>query len=180
MSYRNAAIALGSLLALSLLIPKRAEAQVEVEADPIAYALNGFSLHVAKIVGSYRFNLGTFGIDVPRAFHGNDDWDATMRGAGIKVDHLGSGVNGFFVGADAGYMRMTYALDGDPRDVRRGEINAGVRTGYRLPIGRSGLYIAPWVGVSYNLKGGDVVLGDSRFEHGAVTVFPTVHVGWRF
>ncbi len=42
-----------------------AHAQVEVEADPVAYALNGFSLHAAKVMGATRLSVGAFGIDVP-------------------------------------------------------------------------------------------------------------------
>jgi hypothetical protein len=143
------------VLVLSFAAPSRGAAQIEVEIDPIAYAFNGFSLHLAKVLGSARVNVGTFGIDVPGAFHGNDGWTETMRGAGVKVDYLGSRSDGFFVGVDGGYMRNRYALvgggDGDAevRDI----VGVGIRGGYRLPLGGSGLYVAPWVGLSYNFNG---------------------------
>jgi hypothetical protein len=180
MTYRRLFFALGVLASSSLVAPPRAAAQVEIEIDPLAYAFNGFSLHVAKVLGNVRVNVGTFGIDVPRFLHSNDEWDATMRGMGVKFDYLGASIDGFFVGADAGYMRMKYSPEGDPRDVRRDEIGFGMRTGYRLPIGRSGLYIAPWVGVQYSFNGDDVVLDGSAFERRPLTIFPTVHIGWRF
>lgn len=158
---------------------RTASAQVEVEADPIAYALNGFSLHVASMVGSARVSVGTFGIDVPEWLHGNDGWDASFRGVGVKLDYLGSRVDGYFVGIDGGYMRMSYGLDGGPA-VKRDEIGVGVRGGYRMDIGKSGLYVSPWVGLGYTFRGRDVVIGEERFDHKPITVFPTIHIGWRF
>lgn len=158
--------------------PTSLAGQVEVEADPIAYAANGFSLHVARVLGSARLSVGTFGADVPEWMHGNDDWSFSVRGAGVKMDYLGSRADGWFVGVDGGYMRMTYGSGGE--SVKRDQVAAGMRGGYRLDIGRSGLYLAPWVGVSYGFGGGDVEIGDQRFDHSPITIFPTVHVGWRF
>lgn len=170
---------LTAVLALALFAPAPAASQVEVEADPFAYALNGFSLHLATRMSDLRFSAGTFGIDVPRFFHGQDDWSAKMRGAGIKVDHVGSSTDGFFVGADAGYMRMSYTLDEAAATAKRGELNVGVRGGYRLPVGGAGFYLAPWVGIGYSF-GDDVRIGEQTFQHTPIVVFPTIHVGWRF
>jgi len=148
--------------------------------DPFAYALNGFSLHLAKVQGSVRVNVGTFGVDVPIAIHGNEGWDERMRGVGVKVDYLGSPVDGFFAGLEGGYMRTRYlrAAGGDAEV--RGVVGMGVRGGYRLSLGGSGLYVAPWVGVGYNFDGDDVIVSGEGFERRTVTVFPTVHIGWRF
>src|SRR5690606_34113941 len=168
------------LLVLALAVPASASAQIEVEVDPFAYGLSGFSLHLAGVSSGYRLSIGTFGIDVPRFLHGNDGWSMTMRGAGIKADWLGSRIDGFFIGADANYYRNSYTLNDVDVTEKRNEYTLGVRGGYRLPIGRSGLYLAPWVGVGYNFGGGDIVTGDGTFEHSAISVFPTVHIGWRF
>lgn len=171
------------LLAIAILLvltAAPAAAQVEVEVDPMAYAFNGFSLHLAKVLGSVRLNVGTFGIDVPTAFHGNDGWTETMRGAGVKVDYLGSDLNGVFAGVDGGYLRNRYTLSASAESEVRNVFGVGVRAGYRLPVGSRGLYLAPWVGVSYNFNGDDVAIGGDAFERSVVRVFPTVHVGWRF
>jgi hypothetical protein len=160
--------------------PWTAAAQVEVEADPLAYAANGFSLHVAKVFGAVRLNVGTFGADIPAFFHGNDGWSSSMRGAGVKLDWLGSSIDGLFTGVEAGYMRSRYARDGNPGTVERDVAGVGVRGGYRLPVGRSGLYVVPWVGVSYNFDGDDVIVAGEEFSRSSVTIFPTVHIGWRF
>jgi len=155
-------------------------AQVEVEVDPIAYALNGFSLHLAKVIGPTRLNVGTFGIDVPSVYHGNDGWDSSMRGAGVKWDYVGASADGFFAGVDGGYMRTRYSLGSELPRVTRDIIGVGMRAGYRLPVGLGGLYVAPWLGVSYQFDGDEVSIGESRFDRSPIAVFPTVHVGWRF
>lgn len=171
---------LASLAMLAVLSgPGEAGAQIEIEADPIAYGLNGYSFHVAGVLGSTRLSIGTFGADVPEWVHGNDGWSSAVRGAGIKLDYLGSRMDGLFVGVEGGYMRMSYGLDGRSPE-KRTEIGAGVRGGYRLDVGGSGLYVVPWMGVGYNFGGGDIVIGEERFEYGPITIFPTVHIGWRF
>jgi hypothetical protein len=168
-----------ALTVLALSIQRPVAAQVEIEADPIAYAVNGYSLHLGYVAGRARLSVGAFGADIPEWLHGNDGWDMTMRGAGIKLDYLGSRLDGIFVGVESGLMRLSYRV-GDSPARKRNEVGVGVRGGYRLAIGRSGLYVVPWVGVGYTPGGRDVVIGDARFDHSAVTVFPTVHIGWRF
>jgi hypothetical protein len=168
-----------ALAALALGSPRPAAAQVEIEADPIAYAASGYSLHVASVFGTLRLSVGAFGADIPQWLHGNDGWDMSMRGAGIKLDYLGSRLDGLFVGVEGGFMRLSYGLD-DSATEKRNDVSVGVRGGYRLAIGRSGLYVAPWVGVGYTPGGSDVVLGSERFDHSPITIFPTVHIGWRF
>jgi hypothetical protein len=174
------ALALALAAALAMTPTAHAHAQVEVEADPVAYALNGFSLHAAKVMGATRLSVGAFGIDVPRSFHGNEGWRSSMRGAGVKWDYLGQSIDGWFAGVDAGYMRMNYSLDSGGDAVKRNVIGAGVRAGYRFPLRQTGFYLSPWVGVSYNFDGDDVAVGTELFDRSAVTVFPTVHVGRRF
>lgn len=168
------------MVVLSAAAPDRGAAQVEIEADPIAYALSGFSLHVAKVYGSVRASVGTFGLDVPAFLHGNEDWGSTMRGAGVKLDYLGSSIDGFFVGVDGGYMRVEYSLGDQPLATRRDVVGIGARGGYRRALGGRGLYVAPWLGISYNFDGADVVIDGREFDRSAVMPFATVHIGWRF
>jgi hypothetical protein len=167
-------------ITLLLAVPSGARGQVEVEVDPIAYAASGFSLHVAKVLGPMRLNLGAFGADVPSWMHGNEGWTSTMRGAGVKVDYVGAPSAGFFVGAEGGYMRMDYRLLREGENVKRDVVGVGLRGGYRLPLGGRGLYIAPWVGVGYNFDGPAVEVGGEEFERSPISIFPTVHIGWRF
>jgi hypothetical protein len=181
MNVRNSRFAPLLLVVASLAVPApgAAQAHVEIEADPIAYAFNGYSLHLAKVMGRVRVNVGTFGLDIPAAYHGNEGWTSSMRGAGVKVDYLGSSIDGVFVGLDGGYMRNRYALRAGGEAAERDVIGLGVRGGYRQAIGRRGLYVAPWVSVGYNFDGEDVVIAGKEFQRRAVSVFPTVHLGWR-
>lgn len=181
---RSARAARASIVAawLALLgcgLPNSAKAQVEVEVDPFAYALNGYSLHVAQIVGNSRLSVGIFGIDVPRFLHGEDDWRVVMRGAGVKWDLIGSPSGGFFAGVDAGYMRMSNTLDAIGETRKSHVINIGLRGGYRWSLGWQRLYMSPWVGIGYSF-GEDVHIDGRTFDHRPISVFPTVHVGRRF
>lgn len=169
-------------LALLLVSPANADAQVkwEVESDPLAYALNGFSIHGAAVLGAGRVSVGTFGVDIPRVFHGNDGWDAVVRGVTLKLDYLGSSIDGFFAGVEGNYARTRYTLRGDDARERRGAYGVGIRGGYRIPLGQRGLYVVPWASVSYSFDGDDVIIGSETFDGRSVTVFPAVHIGWRF
>lgn len=98
----------------------------------------------------------------------------------MKWDYLGSDPDGFFVGVDAGYMRMRYTLDAVSATEKRDVIGTGVRAGYRIPLGRSGLYVVPWAAVSYNFDGDDVMVSGEAFDRSRVSVYPLLHFGWRF
>ncbi|REL32920.1 hypothetical protein DYD21_13970 [Rhodohalobacter sp. SW132] len=69
----------------------------DIDIDPIAFALNGFSIHGGYVTGAYRFDLGIFGLDLPEWVHGNEDFDSSFIGAGWKVDRFFKGyADGFF------------------------------------------------------------------------------------
>ena len=59
------AVAVGALLAQAT-----AQAQWEVEADPIAFRLNGYSAHAGYRVEAFRADIGPFGADIPESLHG--------------------------------------------------------------------------------------------------------------
>lgn len=158
----------------------RAAAQVEVEVDPIAYALRWYSVHVAKVLGRTRLDAGAFGLQVPSSLHGNDGWTSSMRGVGIKWDYIGGSSDGFFAGLDGGYARGAYKLDAAGVTERRGIIGLGVRGGYRYTFGQSRVFVSPWASVSYNINGDDVRVGSATFKRNTIELFPTVHLGWRF
>lgn len=166
------------LLILGLASPARA--QVEVEADPFAYALNGYSGHLAYVAHPARISVGMFGIDAPEFLHGNEGWDLRSRGATVKVDYLMGSPDGFFVGFDTGYQRATLALDATGAREEQDVFGVGVRSGYRITFPGTGFYLVPWMSVSYLFNPDDVVLDGETFEQSSVQVFPTVHLGWQF
>jgi hypothetical protein len=150
----------------------------DVEVDPIAYALDGYSLHVGVGSGRYRFDVGNFALGMPQWLHGQDGFDARFGGFGVKLDaYLNPAQTGGFVGLESAYTLISVV---DRRSGQQGTgrgVSAGVRVGWRFELA-SGFYATPWVGVGYRF-GEEVAAGGRAFEMSPWTVFPTVHIGYR-
>jgi hypothetical protein len=92
-----------TILALALLlaaVPAAAQAQWETESDPIAFALHGLSLHVARELpgGRERLQIGVFGADVPASWLPHQ-FTERSRGITMEVDYfLGNQPAGMFIG----------------------------------------------------------------------------------
>jgi hypothetical protein len=152
----------------------------DIETDPIAFALNGYSLHGGILWDSFRFDVGVFGIEVPESFHGNSGFTNRIDGAGLKLDYyLMRPGAGWFAGVEGGIVRNRVTLDETNRDKSRIVYSTGVRTGYRFVIADR-FTITPWVGLGYSLNARDTRIGDQIFETMALVPFPTVHIGYRF
>jgi hypothetical protein len=172
----------GVLAAALATVPVAAHAQWEVEADPVAYGLKGFSGHLGRQIadGAGRLQIGVYGVDVPEAWHGNDGVTQRARGVTAKADYFLRGQpSGLFVGMDGTFSRTRHRHDAKGSEVMRNGGGIGPRVGYRFNLGDH-LYITPWVSVSYLFNASDMVLAGERFEQRRYLVFPTVHVGWRF
>lgn len=171
------------LALLLVLLPgaARAQASVEVEADPIAYAVNGYSGHLAAFLTErVRAQVGAFGADVPEWLHGNDGFDIRTRGVTVKMDrYFSMRREGTFIGLDGDYSRVRYRHDESGESTSRNLYGLGPRIGYRFNLG-SRLFVVPWMSVRYVFNTSDVTLGGERLEESEVAVFPTVHIGFRF
>lgn len=153
---------------------------VDVELDPIAYALDGHSVHVGLTLGHWRFDLGAFGLELPTWAHGNDGFTASFSGFGVKAQlYLDAPASGPFVGVGLGLARTLVERDGTDLADRSRALSAGLELGWLIPI-VEGLYLKPWVGIGWAFGTEDVVLGDERFEANPLQIFPTVHLGYRF
>lgn len=170
-----------SVALLLLLVPAAASAQVEVEADPIAYAVNGYSGHLAAFLTDRgRAQVGAFGADIPEWLHGNDGFDVRTRGVTAKVDRfLSSSRAGTFLGLDGDYSRVRYRHEDSGETLSRNLYGLGPRIGYRFNVGER-LFVVPWVSVRYVFNTRDVALGGEVLEESEYSVFPTVHIGFRF
>jgi hypothetical protein len=183
--WRNQRMTLHKLLLLAvaaLLLPFVARAQWEVEADPTAYALEGFSAHLAQPIfdGKVRVQVGIFGLDVPKFFHGNDAFTQSSRGVTLKLDYFPfNPCGGLFVGVDGDFSRNRYRLDQTGEDTRRNLVGLGPRIGYRFNLGDH-FYVTPWVSFSYQFNAQDVIISGQRFAETKYRIFPAVHLGWRF
>lgn len=164
------------------ILPAVAHAQWEVEADPTAYALKGFSAHVGHPIfaGKAHIQLGTFGAETPEWIHGNSGFTENSRGATFKFDlFLQRPRSGLFIGVDSNEARVRYALDSTGERAYRNLFGLGPRIGYRFNL-RDHLYISPWVAVDYQFNARDVVISGKTFHESAYSVFPAVHIGWSF
>ena len=164
---------------------KQLKGHIEIEADPIAYVLKGYSLHAGYQKNSFRYDAGVFGIDVPKTFSKNDNFTECTKGFGFKIDYVGPEVKGWFVGAETDYssVRATYTKNSH---VEKGnELGIGMRGGYRFLFGKStnenrGFYITPWIGIDKVFTTSRIVFDEADYKHQLLRIFPTVHAGWRF
>jgi len=154
--------------------------RADLEIDPTAYVLDGYSLHGGLERGRLRLDLGAFALAVPAAIHGNDGFSAAFDGFGAKLQYFAFAAGrGGFVGVDAGVSRLLVQLDGTDLAHRQRQLSVGVNLGWRFPISH-GIYATPWLGLGRTVGGGDVMLGGRTFTMTPWTVFPAVHVGRRF
>lgn len=154
-------------------------ARFDFEVDPIAYALEGHSLHVGLGWGRYRLDVGNFALAMPGWMHGQDDFDARFQGFGVKLDAFLDPLKqtGGFVGLDSSYTVVSVVDQRTGLGDRAGGLSVGGRVGWRFELGHD-IFAVPWVGVGYRF-GEEVAAGGRAFEMSPWTVFPTVHVGYR-
>lgn len=166
----------------SMLVSAPIAAQWEVEADPFAYLVNGYSGHIARQIleGNVRLQAGVFAADVPSVFHGEDDFDLRVQGVTLKADYFFSGnTQAWFIGLDGDYTEVRYRLKVTRESTTRHISGFGPRTGYRFEFGDN-IYVTPWISIRYLFNAKDVVISDNEFSEDNIAIFPTVHLGWRF
>jgi hypothetical protein len=171
-----------TVMTWTLVCAAYARAEIEIEADPIAYGLHGYSVHVAKVFDTNnRLQLGAFGYEIPKFYGGNGWFSRRGNGVTFKYDRfLGNRTKRVFVGAEGDFTRTRYTLDATRERTYRNDVTIGPRVGYRFIVG-SHLYVTPWVSCGYVFNpGAAVVIENQKFERSSFGFFPTVHVGWRF
>lgn len=153
---------------------------VDAEIDPTAYLLKGYSLHLGLGWRRVRLDLGAYAMALPAFAHADDGFDVSFDGFGAKLQYfLFSEQKGLFAGVDAGLARVLAERQGTDLAVRRDQVSVGVNAGWRIPI-VAGLYATPWIGIGWSPNARDVTLGGAKYEASPVTVFPAVHLGYRF
>ncbi|MCB9564478.1 MAG: hypothetical protein H6709_17620 [Kofleriaceae bacterium] len=158
--------------------PAAPAAHLDLEVDPTAYVFGGFSVHLGLGWGHLRLDLGAYGMDVPRWFHGNDGFDAHFDGAGAKLQWFPRAAQrGAFVDVSTGWVRQHVARGG--ASARNDALGVGVDAGWRFAL-PADFYVTPWAGVGYQLGADDVMLDGHTFHNRAITVFAAVHVGYSF
>lgn len=157
----------------------------EVEADPIAFSLNGYSIHAGYQYKHIRFDAGMFAIDEPSFFMDNRHFNDRSSGFGLKMDYIMNREKGIIFGVQADYDTDKLRLKSDGLSSSNSGVTAGIRTGYRIMFGKrqneyKGLYLMPWIAFLYSPAARTVVLRNETYKEPKFSPFPTVHIGYRF
>lgn len=154
---------------------------LDLKVEPLAYAFGGAGGHVGLRVENWTYTIEAFGLDVPQSLHGNDAFEASLRGMELHAEHFfDEDLQGFYAGPETGVVRreVTHAASG--KTEQNTLYSIGVRGGYRWYPGLGNLYVSPVVGVSYTLNGKTVDIEGDTFEAAPIGPWGTVGIGWSF
>ncbi len=176
MKQSNIVTALFKTLIITLFSLSLCQAQFEVEVDPLAYILKGFSLHGIYLLDETKIDIGVFGLELPEDSD-NKSYTVYFKGAGFKYDWYGSSLNGFFTGIQGSIATVDFTNASQNKN--RIVTSTGVRTGYRWSWGH--FFVTPWVSVDYNHNWGtEVEIQGTKYKHTPISLFPTIHLGYHF
>ncbi len=151
----------------------------DVELDPTAYVLGGYSLHVGLGWQRWRLDLGAYAMTIPEAIHGDPDFDVSFDGYGAKLQWFAfAEQEGLVLGIDGGVAKVLVQRKGQKLADLDREYTIGANLGYRIGV-VDGFYVTPWIGVGYALSAKDVTLDEATFTASRWQVFPAVHLGYR-
>jgi hypothetical protein len=159
----------------------------EIELDPIVYALGGISANIAYTIKNHRIQLGYAQVTLPEAAQSIEGITESTQGFPlIKWDIFfgkEDASHGFFAGPSMNYFFATYKTVTD--ETKAEGLYLGIRAGYKFDLFKNnkflnGLYLTPWVGVSYGLNSSDIELDNQEHSIQAWGILPTVHLGWTF
>ncbi|MEO7049822.1 MAG: hypothetical protein ABI091_31245, partial [Ferruginibacter sp.] len=77
----------------------------ELEVDPLAYVLNGYSVHGSYNYNHFKYDVGFYGIQVPTELDNNKNFTTKSIGFGLKVAYLFKYVNGFYIAFDGDFLQ---------------------------------------------------------------------------
>jgi hypothetical protein len=165
-------------------------AWLDVEVDPFAYLLEGYSVHAGIRTGYLRFDLGAFAARYPQFLAPSRELRGYGRGAGLKVDWrftqrasvsnqwVTEFLRGPFVGISAAYAWLVVTDPVSSSYASTFQINPSVRAGWDVPL-VYGFYLSPWASVGYNFGASSVVVAGQTWKVNPLALFATVHLGWR-
>lgn len=173
--------AITGLLAHNHLNAQEKDQQLDLSVDPLAFFLNGISLHGGYGQGPWHFDLEAFSLDVPASIHGNEGLTAGQQGLELKTDYyFQQSIEGPFVSAGGGVSELTVINDETDHSKGQLEYSLGFRAGYRWNTGLGKLYLTPLTGLEYTFNNQDVTVDGNTFENGPLQPYATVNIGWYF
>jgi len=157
----------------------------ELEVDPIAYLLKGYSLHIGYQKNKFRYDVGIFGVETPKWISSNKDFKERSNGFGLKMDYVGAKTKGWFVGLETDYSLINTTYESNGHKESGEELGLGIRSGYRFLFGKSknnnkGFYLVPWIGFDKIFNTSKPNFTEATYKLETFRIFPTVHFGWRF
>ena len=164
---------------------KNKSGRIELEVDPIAYILNGYSLHVIYVKNKIRTDLGVFGILQPEGFGGNKGFIVKTQGTGLKVNYLLNKTQTWFAGVGLGYSGNNIEVQETKESQTQKLLGVGIHVGYRwYPVRKSekaykNIYLAPWSSIDYNMVLNDVNFENHQYKQKPISFFPTLHIGYK-
>ncbi|MFA7326358.1 MAG: hypothetical protein CVV25_01980 [Ignavibacteriae bacterium HGW-Ignavibacteriae-4] len=171
---------------LNVLAQKNPEdSNFEVEIDPIAFALQGYSFHGIYLNSRIRTDLGVFGIMQPVGFNGNEGFQIKTQGVGVKVNYLLTENETWFTGIGLGYSTNRINLLESSEVQNQKIIGIGAHLGYRWFMFENAsnalrnLYLAPWFSIDYNIPINDVSFETKNYNQQIISFFPTIHIGYK-
>jgi hypothetical protein len=154
---------------------------VDMEIDPVAFALGGMSLHIGLRTDVSRIDFGVYSLGVPALFHGVEDVQVFLSGFELRYDHtIHEKTRGLYLGAQITVNRVEFVQVSTSESAVTRDVRLGVQVGYRIQILEAGLYVNPWLGVFYRAGVDSVDVGSIDFVEPRISPFPAVHVGWLF
>ena len=160
-----------------------ASSSVEIEVDPIAYALSGYSGHIGYVLAEFKFDFGAakekFSDSATKAFLGNQGFSSQFESVGAKLDFVGATQTGLHMGLQWDRSRWTYTATSSQTSANNTVQTVGPRIGYRIGPGR--FYLDPWIAFLAVASGrSHVAVGTQTYQPQKFVIFPTVHLGIRF
>lgn len=180
---------LWTILAIAgLALPATAQqnSRFEAEVDPIAYMLKGYSFHGIYVRNKVRTDLGVFGIMQPGGYSGNEGFQTKTKGVGLKINYLLDEKEHWFAGIGMGYAGNDIRYNETGERKTQETVSIGVHAGYRWFMfsknesALKNLYVTPWMSVDYNKTLNDVKFDGAVYNQKSFTLFPTIHIGYRF
>jgi hypothetical protein len=153
---------------------------LDIEIDPQAFYLDGYSFHLGIGEENSRFEYGWYSMEITEEIHDNKNFELSFKGSTLKYDYLLGKYEGIFLGWEINYAEVKYFHIATGLTLERKLITTAPRLGYRFVFYKS-FTITPILALDIILnEGEEVKVGEDQFINKDFQVFPSVHIGYSF